>query len=46
MMGTNLQEYIVGFGDTKLEAMADLAKNLGYKPDKLGWGAKFADLLK
>ena len=33
-----------GFGDTYLEAMADLAKQLGYKPSKM-WGATFKDLM-
>ena len=39
----NLQESPAGFGDTCLEAMAELAKALGYKPSKM-WGAKFSDL--
>lgn len=34
-----------GFGDTKLEAMAALAKDMGYKPSKM-WGATFSDLLQ
>ena len=33
-----------GFGETCLEAMAELAKELGYKPSKM-WGATFADLM-
>lgn len=41
----NLQESPAGFGDTKLEAMAALCKELGYKACKLGWGARFKDLL-
>lgn len=41
----NLQESPAGFGDTALEAMAALAKELGYKPSKM-WGAHFRDLLK
>lgn len=41
----NLQESKSGFGNTKLEALAELAKDLGYKPSKL-WGATFADLCK
>jgi hypothetical protein len=41
----NLQESPAGFGDTYLEAMSDLAKQLGYRPSKM-WGAKFSDLLK
>jgi hypothetical protein len=32
-----------GFGDTILEAMADLCKQLGYTPSKM-WGATFKDL--
>lgn len=39
----DLQESPAGFGDTALEAMAELAKDLGYKPSKM-WGAKFSDL--
>jgi hypothetical protein len=42
---TNLQECPCGFGDTYLEAMADLCKQLGYVPFKT-WGNKFSDLLK
>ena len=42
---TNLQESPAGFGDTCLQAMAELAKALGYKPSKM-WGAHFKDLLK
>lgn len=41
----NLQEDPAGFGETKIEALADLAKQLGYKPYKM-WGASFKDLLK
>jgi hypothetical protein len=41
----NFQESPAGFGDTALEAMAELCKSLGYKPQKM-WGASFADLLK
>lgn len=40
----NLQESPAGFGDTCLEAMADLCNALGYRPAKM-WGATFADLL-
>lgn len=40
----NLQESSAGFGETCLEAMAELAEELGYKPSKM-WGATFADLL-
>lgn len=41
----NLQESAAGFGDTKLEAMAMLCKEIGYRPSKM-WGASFVDLLK
>lgn len=41
----NLQESPAGFGATKLEAMAELAKALGFRPAKM-WGNTFADLLK
>lgn len=40
----NLAESEAGFGDTCLEAMAELATELGYKPSKM-WGATFQDLL-
>ncbi|MDY6957996.1 MAG: hypothetical protein SVK08_02450 [Halobacteriota archaeon] len=40
----NLQQSPAGFGDTALEAFADLCKNLGYKPAKT-WGMTFAGLL-
>ena len=40
----NLQESPCGFGDTRLEAMADLAKQLGYLPGKM-WTPGFADLM-
>ena len=40
----NLQESPAGFGDTALEAMAALAKELGYHPSKM-WGSTFRDLL-
>lgn len=42
---TDLQASPCGFGDTYLEAMADLARQLGYKPSKM-WGTTFADLCK
>jgi len=42
---TNLQESPAGFGDTGLEALADLAKELGYSASKM-WGASFKDLVK
>lgn len=41
----NMQESPAGFGDTALEALAELAKELDYKPSKM-WGAGFSDLLK
>lgn len=41
----NLQESPAGFGDTALEAMAELCRSLGYRPAKM-WGQSFADLLK
>lgn len=41
----NLQEFKAGFGDTCLEAMANLAKDLGYKPSKM-WGHSFHSLLQ
>lgn len=41
----NLQESPAGFGDTSLEAMIDLAKQLGFTPSKM-WGVGFADLVK
>ena len=41
----NLQQSSAGFGNTALEAMAELCKELGYKPQKM-WGASFVDLLK
>lgn len=41
----NIQESPCGFGETALEAMADLCKGLGYRPAKM-WGTSFADLLR
>lgn len=41
----NLQESPCGFGSTYLEAMADLAKQLGYIPSKT-WGKTFKSLLE
>jgi len=40
----NIQESPNGWGDTALEAMAELAKELGYKPAKM-WGHTFKSLL-
>lgn len=41
----NLQESHAGFGKTKLEAMAALAKDMGLVASKM-WGASFVDLLR
>ncbi len=41
---TNIQDSPCGFGETYLEAMANLCAALGYKPQKM-WGATFADLV-
>jgi hypothetical protein len=41
----DIQESPAGFGSTALEALANLCKDLGYRPQKL-WGATFASLLK
>lgn len=41
----NLQECPMGFGDSGLEAMANLAKELGYKAQKT-WGRTFKDLVE
>lgn len=43
---TNGQESPEGYGDTALEAITELLKELGYKADKLGWGKDFLDYLK
>lgn len=40
----NIQESISGFGNTYLEAMASLCRQLGYKPSKI-WGTSFINLL-
>lgn len=40
----NLQESPSGFGDTALEAFAELAKDLGYKPATM-WGDSFKRML-
>ena len=34
-----------GFGDTALQAFADLAKTLGYRPSTM-WGTSFAELVQ
>lgn len=41
----NLQDSPAGFGMTALEAMADLCRDLGYRPQKL-WGCSFEQLLR
>ena len=41
----DLQSSPAGFGDTALAAMAELAKELGYRPAKM-WGNSFKGLLK
>lgn len=41
----DLQESPAGFGGSYLEAMADLCRQLGYKPSKM-WGNSFPNLLK
>jgi hypothetical protein len=41
----NLQESPAGFGDTKLEAISDMAKNMGLRAGKM-WRQTFSDLLK
>ena len=41
---SNLQESPAGFGDSKLEAISELAKDMGLKAGKL-WNAHFSDLL-
>jgi hypothetical protein len=41
----DLQESAAGFGDTALEAFADLCKQLGYKPSKM-WGMKFSQMMQ
>lgn len=40
----NLQESPAGFGETALEAFAELAKELGYRPSKM-WGPEFPVLV-
>ena len=41
---SDMQESPCGLGDTYLEAMADLARQIGFKPSKM-WGLKFKDLV-
>ena len=40
----NLQESVSGFGDSALEAMADMCNQLGYSPSKM-WGSTFTGLV-
>lgn len=40
----NLQESLSGFGDSKLDAMSNLCKELGFQPSKM-WGHTFKSLL-
>lgn len=42
----NLQESPCGFGETYLEAFADLCKQLGYEYTKLLWHTPFEDLVR
>jgi len=42
----DLMENQCGFGDTYLEAMADLCKQLGFKGGKLGWHKTFKKLIE
>lgn len=42
---TDLQNSPAGFGDTALDALGALCKELGWKPQKM-WGATFHDLVK
>lgn len=42
---TNQQECPCGFGDTYLEAMSDLCKQIGFSGGKM-WNATFKDLIK
>lgn len=41
---TNLQEYPAGFGETKVDAIAALANDMGFHPSKL-WGTTFPQML-
>ena len=42
----NLQESPCGFGETILDALIELCKELGFLRTKLGWHARFAELVK
>lgn len=42
---TNITESPIGFGDTYLQAMASLCKQIGYTGGKM-WNATFEDLIK
>lgn len=41
----NLQESPAGFGDSPVEAIAELLKSIGYRPSKM-WGPTSLDLFK
>lgn len=41
---TNLQESPAGFGETKIDAIAALAKDMGFRPSKT-WGTTFPQML-
>ena len=41
----NLQESPAGFGDSKLQAMAELAKAMGFTASKM-WGQSFPEMLQ
>ena len=41
----NLQESPIGFGDTCLESMAGLCKELGFFPTKMNWHSTFSKLV-
>ena len=37
LLGENLQEGLVGIGDTPTEALRSLADEIGYSPESLPW---------
>jgi len=41
---TNMQESPAGYGDTALDALSELCRELGFRPAKM-WGNTFADLV-
>ena len=43
---TDIQSDPVGFGETRLEALADFCKALGFTPTKLHWHATFRQLVE